>query len=106
MHSFLHGIKVQDLDEKTLFRSVWSFLAVRRLEKLSYAIGGCLGWYNYEFQTGLVRCVPTYQQHEQKASDIEPCLSNRRYYIENGEGGREGGDYKENSGCSRSANGS
>lgn len=63
VHDFERGIMVQDLVEGTQFDPESSLLAMRRLETLNWAVGGCLGWYHFEFWTAVVRGVPVYRRH-------------------------------------------
>lgn len=54
MHDFVRGIKVQDFVEGARFDPMLSLWAVLRSKKLNWTIDGRLGWYHYEFWTGVV----------------------------------------------------
>lgn len=61
VHEFVCGITVQDLIEETRFDPVFSLLARRRVEKLTWSVEGCLGWYHWGFQNGVVQGAPAYR---------------------------------------------
>lgn len=55
VHEFVRGIKVQDLNDWTLFDSGLSFVAKRGLQFLNWVADGCFGSYHYEFRSDVVQ---------------------------------------------------
>lgn len=60
VHDFVRGFKIQDLLEGTLFETFLSLLAIRRSNKLSWAVEGCSGQHHCEFRTGVFRGMTVY----------------------------------------------
>lgn len=72
VHDLVRGIKMQNLVEGTQFNLMLSLSAILRLNKLIWAIDGFLGWFHYEYRTGIMQGVPIYRRHERECLQSNP----------------------------------
>lgn len=62
MRNFVGDIRVQEWVEGTQSDPVLFSSALRRPEELNWDVDGSLGWYCYEYRSGVVRGVLVYQR--------------------------------------------
>lgn len=72
VHAFNRFSKEQDFVKETCFTSVLILVAIRWLEKLDWSTDGCMRWYPYKYQTGVVRGVPLYFRHGRQSAGSIP----------------------------------